>query len=313
MFEEVNKKIFQVKEKLREKEKLEGVLEELRRSLKEQEIRKKELYNILDSEEKDVKKLEKLSITGLFYSILGSKEEQIKKERQEFLAAKLKYDECCNGVSILEKEVYSYEGKLREYINLGLDYNFLIKYKERLIIDTNDNIACNLIKLMDKASDLELDLKEIREAITAGDVAKNALANVLESLESASNWGTWDMVGGGFLTTAAKHSRIDEAKEYMYYAQSKLRSFKRELTDVKLNVNIEINIGSFETFADYFFDGLISDWIVQSKINNSLNEVYDVQNSVMNILDMLTKRYTDLGKELVSRKEEIKGFIENAK
>jgi hypothetical protein len=31
-----------------------------------------------------------------------------------------------------------------------------------------------------------------------------------------------------------------------------------------------LNKGEFDTFADYFFDGLIFDWIVQSKIDRSL-------------------------------------------
>mgnify|MGYP001559106142 CR=1 FL=1 len=38
-------------------------------------------------------------------------------------------------------------------------------------------------------------------------------------------------------------------------------------------MNIDINIGSFETFADYFFDGLISDWVVQSGIHELLEGV----------------------------------------
>lgn len=313
MFEEINKKISETKEKLREKQRLEGIVAQIRESLKEQGNRKNELYDILNEEGKDVKKLESLSISELFYSILGSKEQQLEKERQEYLAAKLKYDECCNAVSILEKEVYSYEEKLSEYNNLDLDYDFLIKYKESLIMDVNDNISHNLIKLMDEASDYELELKEIKEAITAGDRAEKALRNVLKSLESASSWGRWDMVGGGFLATAAKHSKIDEAKEYLYQVQSLLRAFKRELSDVNLPINVNINIGSFETFADYFFDGLIADWIVQSKINNSLGEAYSIQNSLKNILDMLAKRYTDLGKKLVLKKEKIKSIIESAK
>ena len=304
MFEEINNKISEAKEKLRAKQKLEGILAQTKESLKEQE----------NKEEKDVKRLEALSITGLFYSILGSKEKQLEKERQEYLAAKLKYDECCNAVSILEKEVYAYEEKLREYNNLDLDYDFLIKYKESLIMDNNDNITHNLIELMDEVSDYELELKEIREAITAGGRAEKALQNVLNSLESASSWGKWDMLGGGFLVTAEKHSKIDEAKEYLYYAQSLLRAFKRELSDVELPANnININLGSFETFADYFFDGLISDWIVQSKINSSLYEAHSIQNSVKNILDMLAQRYTNLGKELVLKKEKIKSMIESAK
>jgi hypothetical protein len=37
-------------------------------------------------------------------------------------------------------------------------------------------------------------------------------------------------------------------------------------------VNLSIEIGALESFADIFFDGLIFDWVVQSQINASLDE-----------------------------------------
>ncbi|MBI6872428.1 hypothetical protein [Clostridium aciditolerans] len=312
MIEELNKKISDVKEKLRTKQKFESALEQTREALKKQEIRKNELYNILNNEEKDVKNLESLSIMGLFYSILGSKEQQIEKERQEYLAAKLNYDECCSTISILERELCSYEEELKKYSTLNLEYQSLMKQKERLILIDNSIVSHKLISLMDKESDLRLGIGEVREAIKAGENAQDALKNVLKSLESAQGWGQWDIVGGGFLATTAKHSKIDEAKDYLYYAQELLRIFKRELSDVDLPNNIEINIGSFETFADYFFDGLISDWIVQSKIKDSLGKVYIIYDNVKDIINKLDIKHNDLVKELTLTGEKIKLFIEKA-
>jgi len=34
-----------------------------------------------------------------------------------------------------------------------------------------------------------------------------------------------------------------------------------------------LEIGDFLTFADYFFDGLIADWLVQSKIQDAKAQV----------------------------------------
>jgi len=89
-------------------------------------------------------------------------------------------------------------------------------------------------------------------------------------LESAENWGTWDIFGGGLLSTAVKHSRIDNARNEISDVQIKMSQFKRELADVEKNVELQIDIGGLESFADFFFDSLIIDWIVQSKIVQSL-------------------------------------------
>jgi len=39
----------------------------------------------------DLDKLERTSLTALFYSVLGNREEQVEKEREELLNAQLQY------------------------------------------------------------------------------------------------------------------------------------------------------------------------------------------------------------------------------
>ena len=65
--------------------------------------------------------------------------------------------------------------------------------------------------------------KEIREAIQAGEAALSSLRNAQEKLNSAKNWGIWDIVGGGFMSSLIKHSRMDDAQEYMEEAGQNLR------------------------------------------------------------------------------------------
>jgi hypothetical protein len=64
------------------------------------------------------------------------------------------------------------------------------------------------------------------------------------------NWGTWDVIGGGLISTAVKHSRIDRARASAHQVQQLLRRFQRELGDVGATSDITIDIGSFATFAD---------------------------------------------------------------
>ena len=39
--------------------------------------------------------------------------------------------------------------------------------------------------------------------------------------------------------------------------------------------NLNINTGDFLSFADYFFDGFIVDWMVQDRINRAKDQVED--------------------------------------
>ncbi len=122
------------------------------------------------------------------------------------------------------------------------------------------------------------------------------------------------MIGGGFISTAIKHSRINDAKQQAHAAQQSLRRFQREIRDVndKIETNIDIEIGSFSTFADYFFDGLIMDWIVQSRIHESRNKLENSKFSVRKAMSHLERLKTETKEKLEGMKQEKKNLIEKA-
>ena len=63
---------------------------------------------------------------------------------------------------------------------------------------------------------------------------------------------------------------------------------RRNCTSVLSYVDaIRIDIGGFLTFADFFFDGIIADWLVQSKIQEARRQVADAINQVEWILGSL--------------------------
>jgi hypothetical protein len=69
--------------------------------------------------------------------------------------------------------------------------------------------------------------------------------------------------------------------------QTRMSQFKRELADVRENVELQIDIGELESFADFFFDNLIIDWIVQSKIVDSLEQSKAVKSVIAQAVEEL--------------------------
>lgn len=134
------------------------------------------------------------------------------------------------------------------------------------------------------AYDLE---KEKREAIDAGNRALRSLRDAQDNLNSAKNWGLWDMFGGGFISTMAKHSKMEKAKQNMEQARYDLRNFSRELNDVNIACHLDIETGDFLSFADWFFDGFVVDWMVQDRINQASRQVAEAIRRVEGILRQL--------------------------
>ena len=92
--------------------------------------------------------------------------------------------------------------------------------------------------------------KEKREAMEAGNRALHSLREAQANLDSARNWGLWDMFGGGTITSLIKSSKMDRAKQNMEQAKYDLRNFSRELNDVNMACNLNIDTGDFLSFAD---------------------------------------------------------------
>lgn len=311
MFTALNEQLIQIKEKLRRRERIQARLADLERSLAQEDVRLEQLEARLKREEGDVKSLEGLSLSGLFYAVLGDKEERLDKERQEFLAARLQRDQSQYAVASMERELADLKAELAAFGDLDGEYQTLLARKEKLLLDAGDERARQLIDLTDRRAALRSDVKEVQEAFDAGTSLLAELDGVIDALKSASGWGTWDMLGGGLLADLAKHSRIDEARARVHTAQEQLRRFQRELADVQSNESFLIDISSFDTFADFFFDGLIVDWIVQSKIQTSLERTSQVRQRVAGILHSLQGRLSDSQQRQQAAETQRRNLIEN--
>ncbi len=238
-------------------------------------------------------------MASILYSLAGRKDEKIDKEKQEFLAAKLKYDQATFAVNVLEADV---ESMARELTKLGdpqRDLALGLRAKEQLLLSIDDSRAKELADLQEGTGRLKAWRQELQEAIAAGGHARRQLQDVIKSLESARSWGIWDMLGGGVLATGVKHLRIEDAKKQIHDLQQLLHKFNHELADLN-EIGIKLSIGSFQTFADYFFDGLLIDWFVQSKINNSLERAKEQLNRVDGTLQALQEKLRDTESSLAN-------------
>jgi hypothetical protein len=315
MYEKLSEQLIKIKEDLQMKDKLNNMLQ----CIKVEIINKKKDLQLLQQrlmqEEGDVKKLEGLSVASIFYSILGNKAEHIDKEKREFLEAKLKYEDCKYQLLHLNQEEENIKSNLKALGKPEYAYEDLLRKTEESIMHIDREKAAKLAELSNIQAELKHNIKEVEEAINAGENVLIALNGMVSSLKSAEGWGTWDMLGGGAIATMVKHSKIDEAKDAASEIQSSLSSFNRELADVSQisSVNLGINISGFETFADYFFDGLISDWMVQSKIENSLNNAMETHRTVEDIVYRLQSELKELAYKLedniIIRKDLIELFI----
>ena len=128
------------------------------------------------------------------------------------------------------------------------------------------------------------DNKERQEAIRAGMRAKNSLTNALNALNSARGWGIYDILGGGVISTFIKHSKMDDASDYLKEAQRDLQVFNKELNDIRGLDGINLSTKDVWGVSDWLFDSFLTDWIVQGRINEAREQIRHAIDQVDSIL-----------------------------
>lgn len=290
---------------------LDAQIEELHRQRGERQAKVDETTQSFRKEQDDVDKLEKGGVHAFLLTLIGHKEERLDKERREALAAKLQYDQARSDLEYLENKL---NGLIRERDGLRdapEQLEALWTEKAELVKTMGGQTGARLVELDRQLSDVTHQQKELEEALSAGENAKRLLGQVQDDLDSARGWGTWDMLGGGLIATMAKYDRLDSAQSSIRAAQRALSDFRTELADVSQLQVPNIQIGEFATFADYFFDGIFSDWYVQSSIKTAQEGVSEVHMKLTAALRDLEAASQDLNGQQASLKREREELLDS--
>ena len=277
----------QLRAQMERKRQLEVQVRELQTQREHLTRRVQELQRQMQMEQADVDRLEGHSLAAFFYGVIGKMDEKLTKERREAYAARVKYDAAARELSDLEAELQERNEELRSLSGCEARYAQALHARGEALKAAGGAVGAEIIKLEERLADLESQRRELREAVSAGEAARNTADAILSSLGSAEGWATWDLVGGGLLSDFAKHSHLDEAQRMVEQLQVQLRRFKTELADVTIQADLQISIDGFLRFADYFFDGLFADWMVLDSIGQSQSQAQETRNQIQLVLDRL--------------------------
>lgn len=268
----------------------------------EAEATRARLAEVVDDELRDVERLEG-GWLALVHRVLGNRDERLEVERREHLEAALQHDRA-------RTEVEEHTARLRqlqaELVDLGDPAGALHaarQAKVEVLARIDDPRAAELDDLAETRSTVAADRREAEEAAVAATHAAGWLAHAAEQLRSAGSWGTWDLMGGGMLSSMAKRSRMDEARRSIHQAGLALERLDDELDDVRADLADApaLETGLAGRTMDVFFDNLVTDWLVQDEIRHAERTVARAQAEV----DTVRGQLADLVAGLDTRLEQL--------
>mgnify|MGYP000139924027 FL=1 len=294
-----------------EKQRTDAKLSDLFLQQSDLEKRTDELEKVKRKEQDDVDRLNARSLTAFFYRATGKMGEKLTKEEAEAYAAAVKYDAAKNELQAVNNDIEYCQRRLSDLQDCEQQYERVLKEKTEQIKQSGVPEAGRIMQIENEIAFLENQQKEIQEAINAGNQAFYIARKILEDLNSAKNWSTFDLMGGGLIADMAKYDKLNKVQDQIQDLQNALRGFRTELADVteRISGNLYVEIGDFLHFADYFFDGLFTDWMVYDKINDSRNRTMQTSDQIQKILGQLNEMDNDLCSKKDNLKEELKQTV----
>lgn len=294
-----------------EKQRTDAKLSDLFLQQSDLEKRTDELEKVKRKEQDDVDRLNARSLTAFFYRATGKMGEKLTKEEAEAYAAAVKYDAAKNELQAVNNDIEYCQRRLSDLQDCEQQYERVLKEKTEQIKQSGVPEAGRIMQIENEIAFLENQQKEIQEAINAGNQAFYIARKILEDLDSAKNWSTFDLMGGGLIADMAKYDKLNKVQDQIQDLQNALRGFRTELADVteRISGDLYVEIGDFLHFADYFFDGLFTDWMVYDKINDSRNRTMQTSDQIQKILGQLNEMDNDLCSKKDNLKEELKQTV----
>ncbi|HLR91582.1 MAG TPA: hypothetical protein VK048_00800 [Atopostipes sp.] len=260
------------------------VKENERQHLKAQEVFKKE--------SQDVEQLEQQSLSTFVQNLLGTYEEKLDKEKQEQIEAKIELDtaaslhlDAIEELSILEEDIKSIQRRMDEL-------------REELA-QTNPEFKEKMTQKEIERAELEQEVKELDEAIKAGEDVLFGIELVLKQLDSANSMATVDLFTDSLLIDLIKYNKIDKAEQELSYLEQALDRYQKELNDVDLQTALAYEeLNQMSRAFDIFFDNIFSDWNTRNTIQKNIVMLEDMMHEAEDVQNLLVERERKINKKI---------------
>lgn len=287
-------------EELAIKKRIDPILAELYAKRDGLEAELNALRAALQKEQTDVEKIEGVTLSSVFYTVIGQKDRKLEKEKSEAAAAEEAFSASQSELSELNGEIKKYEHELRTVRGCDLRYGRLLPQ----IIDEikkADTPECKeVIDTFNKLTRIEDKVAKLEEALELSCEALQTAINAQKLITEADNY-----------SQQKSRSNIKYRSELSYRIRLSLSQAKPIVDElcrqiarldadlVGLSINFELDIADESARAN------TDEWKIQ--IDCIIPQIEQIHAKLMPARDRWAKRVSELRIEL---QERIKAALE---
>ncbi len=268
-----------------EAKRIEARLADIETALDEASRAYAEAQRVADAEGADVARLEGKHPLRWWLAMLGRLDERLAREQMEHAEAMVQLDGAARTHERLLNRHTRTADRLLE-LRSRAGHVAPILAKQHRTEPSADTKAW---------ADARRVAREIEEALDATTAAQETIGPLIRDLQTAGNWGAFDLLAGGMFAAMGKYNAIDRARQASAPVEEALAALRDELDDIGETIG-RVEVGTLMGFVDFFIDDIFTDWIVLSRIDDARRQVQDLAIA----LDALHK---DLEHRLASARE----------
>ena len=317
----------ELREKIRRKKKAQNLLahfsEDAARLNSVMEDRKKEY----EQEQAESDDLQSATLTLLFYSLLGMKEDKLSKEESEALAAKAAYEAAKAELDHVLARQVELRAEIRSLGNCERYYEEMLAEKKAWLLANKEAVNAEVEALEAEKAAIMADSKELKEAMESGQYALRVARSIIAALQTAHLLSIEDTMpsgrGGRSIGASVRDDEIDVKKRNALVRLNNsvqsldkyLQDFAAELKDVS-DIPMEYQLpttrfGSTLMFIDRWVDDLISEIVVDAKLNAMEKQMRPLLDAITPIVKGLEREYAKREAACAEIDEKIRAIVLN--
>lgn len=293
--------VFELRDRIMTLPALEARMAAIQNDLQKENERVAVLLKKYEQESGDVLRLQKESLSAFLLRLVGKYEDKLEKEQREEINAKLNLDRATAHLKSLEIERDALASRIAALRLEEQAYHAELESR-RLKLATN----MQYVKLEEERRNIITQITKIEEAQEAVAQTQNTAHSLLDSLESAQGWATFDaFTRGGILTHMAKYGHIDSACEKFNTLSNQLQDLCTELNDVQSLTIPSLNeISSGQRAIDLWFDNIFTNLSVRGKIVDNANQIRQLISNLNAASTTLEQKLEEAEKDFENNKKQ---------
>jgi outer membrane lipoprotein-sorting protein len=309
--EGIDKQIETIKEKLALKRIIEERIEKIELDIRMLSQKYNRQLAIVYKEYEDIENLEEKSTSFLFNRFLNDKQQQLEKERQEYLMAVLLLQNIKDEEKIIQYEKDLLLKKLEIITETEEDLCDLLELKETKLHLKSGAMSETLNRFnrsidIQKAHQLKItQSKELCETI------KVEMKSIFSNLKKVAHWGYFAAGGAGSESSYQKRKYIDNNRQIIAKVNTLLTRLTQDLDSIYSRHTINVHIQDYENFVSIFYDHLITDWILQRKMVNAIQNISQNIDKLQTTTLMLEAEFEKCETIILKIKEEKRLYLLN--